>query len=327
MRGVIGRDLRSAHDHDARPAFTASPNAFPALKDGAFEAGIDTLSAVRGLRPVRARRSFVANVPKPAIRTSSFAKASEIASRTASRAPSAADVLIPAWPATRAMISAFFIPWLSAAAPGVQTPVPRPFDQSQTPAARPAFPGTHALSPHRARGLACPIIARRFQANHGRPHPGPYPPVFDPGSRIHTLRVPRPAISGVRVGALRGEPEEREGVARRRTRVPPGSHPCASTQETKSAGSDSHSRPGARSATSSPWRSPAAGPTVFVPRRRERRRAAGGRRAGDRRRAAVAAFHRPGRSISASLTGLRHTGGLRPPPAVQRRSRYDSNEE
>ena len=76
MRGVIRRALRSAHGHDLRSAFTASLSAFPALNDGNFEADIEIASPVWGLRPVRAARVLAANVPKPAIRTSSpFARA------------------------------------------------------------------------------------------------------------------------------------------------------------------------------------------------------------------------------------------------------------
>ena len=73
-------------DHDP-PAFTASRNGLPALKVGVVEAATSRLSPVLGLRPVRAGRLLVPNVPKPTIRTSSpLARVSAIASKTASTA-------------------------------------------------------------------------------------------------------------------------------------------------------------------------------------------------------------------------------------------------
>ena len=59
--------------------------------------------------------------------------------------------------------------------------------------------------------------------------------MLGPGFRIHPHRVLRPAIPGARGGAPGGEPERQEGVARRRTGVPPGRPQCASTRETKFA--------------------------------------------------------------------------------------------
>ena len=47
-----------------QPSSTASLSALPALNDGAFEAGIETLSPVRGFRPVRALRLLVAPFPR-----------------------------------------------------------------------------------------------------------------------------------------------------------------------------------------------------------------------------------------------------------------------
>ena len=61
-----------------------------------LEAGMVRLLPAYGLRPKRAGRLFVVNVPKPAIRTSSsFVRASLIAANTASTAPSAADFTQP----------------------------------------------------------------------------------------------------------------------------------------------------------------------------------------------------------------------------------------
>ena len=95
--------------YGALPAFTASRNGLPALKVGAVEAAISMLSPVLGLRPVRAGRLRVPKLPKPTIRTSSpLARASPIASNTASTASPATDLPTPIRPATRPDISDLF---------------------------------------------------------------------------------------------------------------------------------------------------------------------------------------------------------------------------
>ena len=95
--------------HDALPSFTASLSALPGLNAGAVEAGIDRLSPVCGLRPVRAGRFLVPKVPNPAILTSSpFARVSPTASNTAYTAFPAADWLEPIRSATRPAMSDFF---------------------------------------------------------------------------------------------------------------------------------------------------------------------------------------------------------------------------
>src|SRR5690606_32660274 len=45
--------------------FTASLSLLPALKAGTFDSGIVSVSPVCGLRPTRAERLRVSNVPKP----------------------------------------------------------------------------------------------------------------------------------------------------------------------------------------------------------------------------------------------------------------------
>ena len=93
----------------SRAPFTTSLSAFPGLNEGTFDAAIGTLSPVRGLRPVRAARLFVVNVPNPAIPTaSSFASASAIASSTVSTVPSATDLVSPILSATRPTIADLF---------------------------------------------------------------------------------------------------------------------------------------------------------------------------------------------------------------------------
>ena len=109
----LGSDPRLIPVHEALPSFTESLSALPGLNAGAVDAGIDRLSPVCGLRPVRAGRLFVVNVPNPAIRTCSpSARASPTASNTASTASPAADWLKPIRSATRPAISDFFMPSL-----------------------------------------------------------------------------------------------------------------------------------------------------------------------------------------------------------------------
>ena len=108
-----GRPWRSSPGSacsSCQPRFTASLSRFSALNDGDFEAGIGTLSPVRGFLPVRATRLRVPKVPNPAIRTpSSFASPSAIASKTVSTAPSAVNLFRPIRAATRATIADLFI--------------------------------------------------------------------------------------------------------------------------------------------------------------------------------------------------------------------------
>ena len=75
-----------------------SRSALPALNEGAFEAAMLRLSPVRGLRPCRAARVFVVNVPNPGMSTlSPLASASPIAENTASTALSACALESEAW--------------------------------------------------------------------------------------------------------------------------------------------------------------------------------------------------------------------------------------
>ncbi len=102
--------LASSPASGGQPSFTASPSAFAALNDGDFEAGIGTLSPVRGFLPIRVARFRVLKAPKPAIRTSSrFARRSAIASKTRSIALSAVNLSRPARAATRATMSDLFM--------------------------------------------------------------------------------------------------------------------------------------------------------------------------------------------------------------------------
>ena len=92
-----------------------SRNAFAGLKEARFDAGIRTLSPVRGLRPVQAARLLVSNVPNPAILTvSSLDRASPIASSTTSTVSSAIVLLSPSLSATRPTIVDLFIASLPA---------------------------------------------------------------------------------------------------------------------------------------------------------------------------------------------------------------------
>ena len=73
--------------HGALPTFIASLSIFPALNDGDFDAAIEIVSPVRGLRPVRADRALAVKVPNPGSRTSSpSARASPIMPNTLSTA-------------------------------------------------------------------------------------------------------------------------------------------------------------------------------------------------------------------------------------------------
>lgn len=88
---------------------TTSLNSVSGLNAGTFDAGITTLSPVRGLQPVRADRLFVVNVPNPAILTApSFTSASAIASSTLGTAPSGTDLMNPILSATRPTIFDLF---------------------------------------------------------------------------------------------------------------------------------------------------------------------------------------------------------------------------
>ena len=120
-----------------QPSFTAFLSALPALNDGAFDAAIVTLSPVRRLRPIRAPRRLVANVPNPAVRTaSSFTNPSVMASSTVSTAPSAMDLLSPILPATRSTMSDFFIPLLPATVPSGPPTDPAPAHRIPAPPCR-----------------------------------------------------------------------------------------------------------------------------------------------------------------------------------------------
>ena len=91
------------------PAFTASRKGLPALNVGAVEAAMFRLSPALGLRPARAGRLLAPKVPKPAARTSSpLARASAIASNTASTASQATDLPTPVRSATWPAISDLF---------------------------------------------------------------------------------------------------------------------------------------------------------------------------------------------------------------------------
>ena len=82
----------------------------PALNEGAFEAAIAMLSPVRGLRPWRAPRIFVVNVPNPGMATlSSLVSASLIAENTASTTADASALESAASVATWDERSDFFI--------------------------------------------------------------------------------------------------------------------------------------------------------------------------------------------------------------------------
>ena len=169
-----------------QPSFTAFLSALPALNDGAFDAAIVTLSPVRGLRPVRAPRRLVANVPNPAIRTaSSFANPSVIASSTVSTAPSAMDLLSPILPATPSTMSDFFIPVLPATVPSGPPTDPAPAHRIPAPLPRP---------PRRAR-----------QASQGPPSPiNPRPPRGPSSHEAHARQVSRSnSDSDSRTGAIR----------------------------------------------------------------------------------------------------------------------------
>ena len=75
-----GRIAPSAFDYRATVSFSA----LPALNTGSRAAGISIGSPVEGLRPVRASRSLVSNVPKPTNCTRSpVAKAAVMVSRAA----------------------------------------------------------------------------------------------------------------------------------------------------------------------------------------------------------------------------------------------------
>ena len=89
---------------------TASRRVLPALNEGAFEGAITMLSPVRRLRPWRAPRVFVVNVPNPGMTTlSSRVSTSMIAENTASTTAAAcaldSDASVATWDAR----SDFFI--------------------------------------------------------------------------------------------------------------------------------------------------------------------------------------------------------------------------
>ena len=89
---------------------TASRRVLPALNEGAFEAAIAMLSPVRGLRPWRAPRIFVANVPNPGMATlSSLVSASLMAENTVSTTADACALDSEASVATWDERSDFFI--------------------------------------------------------------------------------------------------------------------------------------------------------------------------------------------------------------------------
>ena len=93
---------------------TASRRAFAALNAGTFEAGMGMLSPVRGLRPWRAARRLVLNVPKPAMATlSPSAGTSAMVEHMAVSAESASVLDREAASATRADSSDLFIPVFS----------------------------------------------------------------------------------------------------------------------------------------------------------------------------------------------------------------------
>ena len=82
--------LRLCLRSHARPALTASRSVLPGLNAGAVDAAMAMASPVRGLRPWRAGRIFVVNVPKPAMETSSLlARLPPTAAKTAATIRSA----------------------------------------------------------------------------------------------------------------------------------------------------------------------------------------------------------------------------------------------
>ena len=96
-------------------SLTVSRSAFPALNDGAVEAGMAMLSPVAGFRPWRADRLRVAKLPKPAMVTfSPRASASPMAAKTALTTLSAlalgTEVSAATWDASSAL---FMVPPLA----------------------------------------------------------------------------------------------------------------------------------------------------------------------------------------------------------------------
>ena len=109
MRPLLSPLVLDRPSCPSRPARVDGLNGLPALNVGVAEAAMFRLSPVLGLRPVRAGRLLVPKVPEPTTRTSSpLARASPIASNTASTALPAADLPTPIRSATRLAISDLF---------------------------------------------------------------------------------------------------------------------------------------------------------------------------------------------------------------------------
>ena len=92
------------------PTVIGSRRLFPALNAGVFEAATVMLSPVAGLRPCRAERARVENVPNPAMATvSSLASASPIIENAVETTVSAIILETPARAATWAQSSDLFM--------------------------------------------------------------------------------------------------------------------------------------------------------------------------------------------------------------------------
>ena len=100
------------HRHGGDPGqFSASLSALPALTDTPDDGPMAVRSSVRGFLPSRAGREVLANLPKPAMVTSSpRASASAMDANTPPTAASGACFVIPGSPATRSTMSRFLIP-------------------------------------------------------------------------------------------------------------------------------------------------------------------------------------------------------------------------
>ena len=87
-------------------ALTVSRSDFPALNAGVFDAAMEMVSPVAGLRPCRAERARVENVPNPVMATvSSLASASPITENAVEMTVSAVALDTSAWAATWAQSS------------------------------------------------------------------------------------------------------------------------------------------------------------------------------------------------------------------------------